>query len=138
MKKINITEVEQISCSLERELATLGESIPSFLSRYPGKLESCLAVPFQAFGGEELYKGLLKKGAALFYMMLKDHPFEDGNKRIALASLLVFIYRNKKWLKVDNQELYNFVIWVTESNPKLKDETLEAIEEFLKSYLVDL
>jgi len=55
-----------------------------------------------------------------------------------MTTLFYFLYKNKKWLKVDNQELYNFAVWVAESNSKLKKETTQAIKTFLKNYLVDL
>ena len=45
---------------------------------------------------------------------------------------------NKKWLKVDNQELYNFARWVAESNAKLKNDTVRAVETFLSNYMVDI
>lgn len=56
--------------------------------------------------------------------------------RIAMTTLFYFLYKNKKWMKVDNQELYNFAKWVAESNPKLKDETILAINKFIKTYVV--
>ena len=45
---------------------------------------------------------------------------------------------NKKWLRVDEQELYNFAKWVAESNPKLRKETVLAVEKFFKNYMIDL
>jgi hypothetical protein len=57
---------------------------------------------------------------------------------MAITALLVFLYKNKKWIKVDTQELYNFTIWVAQSPPRLKDETVKAIEKFIKMYLIDL
>jgi len=54
-----------------------------------------------------------------------------------MTTLFYFLYKNKKWLKVDNQELYNFSRWVAESNAKLKAETVKAIEKFISTYLVD-
>lgn len=70
--------------------------------------------------------------------MIKNHPFQNGNKRIAIVTLFYFLYTNKKWLKVDTQELYNFAKWVAESNPKLKKETIDAVETFLSAYITDL
>ncbi len=95
-------------------------------------------MPFQQYASKQLYPGLLRKAATLFYLMIKNHPFQNGNKRIAMTTALYFLYVNGKWLRVDNQELYNFAKWVAESNPKLKDETVAAIETFFKSYLVPL
>lgn len=138
MKSISITGVEYLAFRLAKETMDFNEPIPDFSTRFPNILESCLAVPFQQFARKALYQGLLSKAAILFYLMIKNHPFQNGNKRIAMTTLFVFLYKNKKWLKVDNQELYNFAVWVASSPARLKDETVKAVEKFLKNYLVDL
>ena len=138
MKKISVAGIEYIAFRLAREGMTWDEKIPDFSSRYPNVLESCLAVPFQTFGNKNLYKGLIEKAAMLFYLMIKNHPFQNGNKRIAMTTLMHFLYKNKKWLRVDNQELYNFAKWVAESNPKVKTETVKATEKFIKTYIKNL
>ncbi len=94
-------------------------------------------MPFQRFSGKQLYEGLIGKASVLFYLMVKNHPFQNGNKRIAMTTMLYFLMKNGKWLRVDQQELYNFAKWVAESNPKLKDETIKAIEKFIQTYLVN-
>ena len=112
------------------------EPIPHFSTRFPNILESCLATPFQTFSNRTLYSGFISKASILFYLMLKNHPFQNGNERIAMTTLLYFLYKNNKWLKVDNIELYNFAKWVAESNSKLKAETIAAIDKFIKTYIV--
>jgi len=136
METINVQEVEYIAHRLAREMLTFDEPIPDFSSRFPDILESCLAVPFQSFSRKQLYPGLISKASILFYLLIKNHPFQNGNKRIAITTLFVFLYKNKKWIKVDTQELYNFAVWVAQSPAKVKDETVMAIEKFLKTYLV--
>jgi death-on-curing family protein len=138
IKTISIVEVEYVAYRLAKKTMDWDEPIPNFSSRFPGKLESCLAIPFQTFEKKMFYKGIIEKASILFYLMVKNHPFENGNKRIAMTTLLYFLRKNKKWIKVDNQELYNFAKWVTESNPKLKDETVAAIQKFLKTYVINL
>lgn len=138
LKTINITDIEYIAHALVKELMQWNEPIPDFGTRFPHVLERCVAFPFQTFGKKQLYPGLLKKAAVLFYLMIKNHPFQNGNKRIAMTATFYFLHENGKWLRVDNQELYNFAKWVAESNPKLKNETISAIETFFKSYLVSL
>ena len=138
LKRLNITDIEYVALRLARETMTWSEPIPDFSTRYTNALERCIDSPFQSFAGRQLYPGLQKKAAILFYFMVKNHPFQNGNKRIAMATLFFFLFQNKKWLRVDNQELYNFARWVAESNPKLKDDTVRAIETFLKNYMVDL
>ncbi|HRV06677.1 MAG TPA: type II toxin-antitoxin system death-on-curing family toxin [Candidatus Saccharicenans sp.] len=136
METISVQEVEYIAHRLAQEMLTFDEPIPDFSSRFPNILESCLAVPFQSFSRKQLYPGLISKASILFYLLIKNHPFQNGNKRIAITTLFVFLYKNKKWIKVDTQELYNFAVWVAQSPAKVKDETVMAIEKFLKTYLV--
>jgi death-on-curing family protein len=138
MKTITLKEVEYIAFKLAREILSFDEPIPDFSTRYPNALESCLATPFQSFSGKSLYPTLISKAAMLFYLLIKNHPFQNGNKRIAMTTLFVFLYRNHKWIKVDTQELYNFTVWVAQSPPTVKDETVKATEKFLKRYLVKL
>ncbi len=138
MKTITIQEVEYIAFKLAREKFSFNEPIPDFSTRFPNALESCLAVPFQRFSGKSLYPTLVSKAAMLFYLMNKKNPFQNGNKRIAMTTLLVFLYRNGKWIKVDTQELYNFTVWVAQSPRTVKDETVKATEKFLKTHLVKL
>jgi len=138
MKTLSVTEVEYVAYRLARESMEWDEPIPAFESRFPGKLESCLAAPFHTFSRRTLYKGLLGKSSILFYLLVKNHPFTNGNKRIAMTALFYFLYKNGQWLRVDNQELYNFAKWVAASNSKLKDETVKAVEKFLKTYLSPL
>lgn len=138
LKKLTIADVEYVAHRLATETMSWSEPIPDFSTRYTNSLERCIDTPFQSFGGRQLYPGLAKKASILFYLMIKNHPFQNGNKRLAMTTLLIFLYSNKKWLKVDSKELYNFARWVAESNSKLKNDTVNAIETFLKSYLVDV
>lgn len=70
--------------------------------------------------------------------MIKNHPFQNGNKRIAMTTLFVFFYKNNKWIKVDTQELYNFTMWIANSPADAKDETVKAIEKFLHKHAASL
>jgi death on curing protein len=138
MKKITLVEIEYLSYHLAKELMSFNEPIPDFSTRFPGVLESCLKTPFMQFYKKEAYTTLTAKAGILFYLMVKNHPFQNGNKRIAVTTLFVFLYKNKKWLKVDNQSLYNFAVWVAESPAELKEETVKAVEKFLKTHLINL
>jgi prophage maintenance system killer protein len=114
------------------------EPIPSFESRFPDKLESCIATPFQTFGGKPLYRGLLGKASILFYLMIKNHPFENGNKRIAVATVFFFLARNGKWIRVDPFTLYQFVKSVAESKPNSRKKVIIKVRNFFKSNTVKL
>jgi death on curing protein len=138
MNTITLEEVKHIAFRLAKEMLSYHEPIPEFSSRFPNILESCLIIPFQSFSGKSLYPTLILKASILFYLMIKNHPFQNGNKRIAMTTLFVFLHKNKKWIKVDNQELYNFTVWVASSPPKVKEETIKAIEKFIKTNMVNL
>ena len=138
MKKLTLKEIEYLSFRLARETMSFNEPIPDFSTRFPNTLESCLATPFQTFGRKSLYPSFLAKASILFYLLIKNHPFQNGNKRIAMTTFFLFLHKNKKWLKVDTQELYNFAVWVASSPPKLKDETVKAVEKTIRTHLIDL
>ena len=59
-----------------------------------GLFESALNTIFQTFGGQELYPSLEEKAANLLYLIIKNHPFVDGNKRIGALLFLKFLYDN--------------------------------------------
>ena len=59
-----------------------------------GALQSALAQPWMTFGGDYLYPGLAAKAGALVYSLVKNHPFVDGNKRVAHAAMESFLILN--------------------------------------------
>ena len=136
MRFITVKEVEYMAFRLAQEHLSFDEPIPDFSTRFPNILESCLATPFQRFSGKSLYPSLVSKAGILFYLMVKNHPFQNGNKRIAITTLLMFLRKNDKWLKVEPQKLYNFTVWVAQSPAELKDHVVAAAEQFIRTYLI--
>ena len=59
-----------------------------------GALESAVAQPRMAFGGEELYPTVIDKASALGFALINGHPFVDGNKRIGHAAMETFLVLN--------------------------------------------
>jgi len=114
------------------------EPIPDFSTRYPDKLESCLAAPQQTFGGELLYPTLVTQAAILFYLLIKDHPFVNGNKRIALVTLLVFLFINDKWLRPSQNELYELTIRVASSDSRESKVVQAEIQQFIATRVRDI
>jgi death-on-curing family protein len=137
-QNVSVDEIQYIAFSLAKELMSWGEPIPDFETRYPNKLEACVALPFQTWEAKFLYKGLISKASILFYSIIKNHPFQNGNKRIAVTTALVFLAKNKHWLKADNQKLYNLAKWVAESDPMFREETVRSVEKFIKANLTDI
>ena len=137
MRIITIADVEYLAFRLAKEHLSFDEPIPDFSTRFPNVLESCVLTPFQRFSGKGLYPTLVGKASILFYLMIKNHPFQNGNKRIAITTLLTFLFGNGKWLKADTQELYNFTVWVTQSPAQFKEQVVSAIQKFIQDHLAD-
>lgn len=73
--------------------------------RDEGLLESALSSPFQSFAGEELYPSLQAKAARLGFCIIKNHPFLDGNKRIGILAMMVFLDVNGIELNCTDEEI---------------------------------
>lgn len=70
-----------------------------------GLLESALEAPFQTFGGKDLYPALIQKAARLGHSLISNHPFVDGNKRIGIHTMLVFLAANGVEIACTQKEL---------------------------------
>ena len=136
MSIITLSDVEYLAFRLAKEHLSFDEPIPDFSTRFPNILESCVLTPFQTFSGKALYPSLVTKASVLFYLLIKNHPFQNGNKRIAITTLLVFLLFNGKWIRVNTQELYNFTVWVAQSPSSFKDQVVDAIQKFIRRHLV--
>lgn len=87
-----------------------------------GLLESAIAQPQQSAFGEDLFKDIPEKASAYCFYLCSNHPFLDGNKRIAAAAALTFIRLNGYDIHVTQEELYETVMKV--ANKKLSRENL--------------
>lgn len=70
-----------------------------------GLLESALEAPFQTFDGKDLYPALIQKAARLGHSLISNHPFIDGNKRIGIHTMLVFLAANGVEIEYTQKEL---------------------------------
>ena len=119
---------------------TADDPIARFGDHELSLLDSALGNPKQTFGGKELYPNLVKKAAILYYGLIKNHPFKNGNKRIATASLLVFLFINDHWLigprnKIEDY-LVNTAIKVAISESRDKNLILVGLEKWLDEHVV--
>ena len=77
-----------------------------------GLFESAIYAPFQMFGEIEAYPTLREKGVRLGYGLIKNHAFIDGNKRIGVHTMLVFLALNGICLDYSQDELIDVVLKV--------------------------
>ena len=77
-----------------------------------GMLESAVAQPLMTFGGQDLYPTLADKAAALGFSLIKNHPFNDGNKRVGHAALETFLVLNGYEIAADVDEQERVILGV--------------------------
>lgn len=77
-----------------------------------GKLASALAAPDESMFGVELYPDLPSKAGALVFRLARSHAFADGNKRLALVALILYLERHGYRLRATQDELYEFTMAV--------------------------
>ena len=101
------------------------------------KLKSVVATIYQSFAGEDLYPTTEQKAANLLYLMVKDHPLVDGNKRSAAALFIEFLAQNNLLFSADgtplvsNNALAAMTLMVAMSNPKEKDLMVALVERLI-------
>ena len=159
MRIITVKEAEYLAFRLMQELSFSPEPIGEVYACSVSVLERCFAVFLQhSFRrGRVSSSAFISLAGNLFYSLVKNCPFQKVkspgtqpsippqpgtgagiNTMISLSAVLVFLYKNKKWIRISHQELYDFAVWVTQSPPFFQEETIQAIEKFLRAYTVDI
>lgn len=98
---IQLTKAQIVSMHSSLVLATGG----SDGIRDERMLDSAINALFQTFNGFDLYPTLLQKAARLGFSIVSNHPFVDGNKRIGVHAMLVFLLLNGVEIKCTQDEL---------------------------------
>ena len=99
-------------------------------------LESIIGNIYQSFAGQDIYKSIEEKGANFLYLIVKNHVFVDGNKRVAATLFIYFLnfygilYKNGKQT-IDNNTLAALTLLIAESNPKEKEVIIDLVMNFL-------
>lgn len=95
--------------------------------RDEGLLESALAQPQASFGGEYVHSSIFEMAAAYGFLICKNHPFFDGNKRTALVAMYTFLFVNGYRLQANKKSLYAVIMDL--ANGKIKKEELAKFLE---------
>ena len=101
-------------------------------------LESIIGNIYQSFAGQDVYKSIEEKAANFLYLIVKNHVFADGNKRIAATLFIYFLnfygilYKNGKQ-SIDNNTLTALTLLIAESNPKEKEIIIDLVMNFLNN-----
>lgn len=97
---------------------------------------SCIATIYQTYDGEDLYKSIEEKASNLLYLIVKNHTFIDGNKRIAAVIFLYYLYKNNILYKddkkvIEDHTLVALALLIAQSNPREKEILVDLMINFL-------
>ncbi len=140
MKEVHYLDIELMEKMCHRLAVTIfntkNDPISPFRKHTKELLDSALTLPKQSFSGKELYPTLIDKAAVLYYTLNKNHPFENGNKRIATTSLLVFLHINDAWLDAGKRELLKKTLWVANSAASEREKVLSELKNWIGEHVV--
>ena len=99
-------------------------------------LKEIIGTIYQSFDGKDLYPTIEEKAANFLYLIIKNHTFIDGNKRIAATLFIYFlkfynILYNESIQVIDNNTLVAITLLIAQSNPKEKEILVDLVMNFL-------
>jgi prophage maintenance system killer protein len=115
-----------------------GEATELFGQEQSHKFKSIIGALYQTFDSKDLYRSIEEKAANLLYLTIKDHPFSDGNKRIASLLFIYYLEKNGYLNKVNGERKINdnaivaLSLLVASSDPREKDMMIKIITNLLK------
>jgi len=134
---LKYAEAKRAIKEIKKDLIAKKEASDLFGQGNDEKFKGILGNIYQTFDGKELYTSLEEKAANLLYLIIKDHPFVDGNKRIASFLFIYFLYKNNflyrenSERKINDNALTALALLIAISDPKDKDILIKIITNFL-------
>lgn len=130
---ISYEEAKDAIESIKRELIEKEEASDLFGKEKASELKGIIGNIYQTFDSKDLYPSFEEKAAHLMYFIIKDHPFNDGNKRIACLLFLLLLRKNiHLTINIPNPEgLTALAILVAESNPSQKELIIKLITNLM-------
>jgi death-on-curing family protein len=137
-KKITYKEAKEAITKLKDFLIRKGEAAEIFgVEIDEGLFKSALETIYQTFDGKELYPFFEEKSANLLYLIIKNHPFVDGNKRIGALLFLMFLYENLGFEKLikrfGNNALTALCYLIAGSEPDQKNILINLITQMINN-----
>lgn len=135
--KINYDDAETVILKMKEELFIKKEATELFGLENGEKFKAIIGNIYQTFGGADLYPSLEEKAAHLLYFIIKDHPFIDGNKRVASIMFIYylnrnnFLYKNSGEKKINDNALTTLALLIAISDPKEKDKMIKIISNLI-------
>jgi len=122
---------------LKQDLISKNEATNLFGMERENSFNGIIRNIYQTFGGIDLLPTIEEKAANLFYYIVKDHPFVDGNKRIGAFLFVLFLsknnylYNTEGELKINSSALVSLALLIAHSNPNEKDLIIKLITNLI-------
>jgi len=116
---------------LKQDLLAKQEATEIFGQERGGGFAGIIGTIYQTFAGQDLYPTIEDKAAHLLYFVIKDHPFVDGNKRIASFLFLLFLRMNDNSLLFDPKTMVTLTLLVASSEADQKDLLVRLVVNLL-------
>jgi prophage maintenance system killer protein len=120
MQRLTLIQANRVIDRFKKTLAQSGQATDLFGKIRDDGLATILGTLEQTFGATPLYPNIDTRAANLLYMVIKNHPFFDGNKRIGSLLFLHYLSKNRRPL-LDQNALVALALLVAESDPKHKE-----------------
>jgi len=136
--EIQYDEAKQVIAALKVDLIAKGEATELVGREKDDSLAGVLGAVVQSFGGQFLYASIEEQAAHLLYFVIKNHPFNDGNKRIGAFLFIWFLQRNQHHLKnsgelkINDNALAAIALLVAQSDPAQKQLMIHLIMNLIR------
>lgn len=130
----------KIIAELKKELIVKEEASNLFGQERGGNFEGIIKGLYQTFDKKGLYPTIEDKASHLLYLIIKDHPFSDGNKRSAAFLFVYFLdktnylFKKSRERKINDNALVALALLIAESNPKDKEVMIKIIKNLISEY----
>ncbi len=137
--EIDYRDASGVVRKIKEDLITKKEAFQMFGQENGNQFKAILKNIYQTFGGVDLYPSLEEKAAHLLYFVIKDHPFNDGNKRIGSFMFIYyldrnnFLYKKSGEKKINDNALTALALLIAISDPKEKDKMIKIITNLIFS-----
>jgi death-on-curing family protein len=134
---MSVSDTKETIEGIRKNLMETKKNIGFFGIESSDKIVDIIGNLNQTFAGKELYKSIEERAANLLYMIIKDHPFIDGNKRIGSLLFIRYLdrndilYRKTGERKINDNALVALALLVAISNPVEKDILIKVITSII-------
>jgi len=134
---LNYEDINKAIKEVKEQLIKKKEASPLFGREVENKFQGIINSIYQTFSQKELYYSVEEKAANLLYLIIKNHPFTDGNKRIGALLFVYFLemnnylWRKDNTRKINDSALVALALLVATSDPKEKEVMIKIITNLI-------